>query len=236
MKNIKLLKVGLMAVLFNLSINTINAKDLDSINHLKNNDSSELSNKKNASSKQEDEFNKTLKILGFTALGAVGLGGVYIAYILSIMVNASKPIKRNHKQQNNYDFLEACSQGDLTKIKYFLNEESVNINQEKDLAISRACRYGHLDIVKYLLNAPELKKHSNIYTNNSLAFTTACEHNKKEIIQYLIFDYHIDKNKDIKNYIKNNPEIARMFEQRELNIQLNKELHNNSSIKKRNKL
>ena len=215
MKNAKFLKVGLIAILLNFSINTVNAKKIDSISHLTNNASSQLVSQKNSDVQKENELGKVLKIAGFTVLGAFGLGAAFITYIFYGMVNASKPIKRNRKQQNNYDFLEACLYGKLDKIKYLLNKESVDINQKKDLAIARACAHNHLDVVKYLLASPELKKHSNIHSDNDIAFKSACKKNRKEIIQYLIFDYKIDKTKEIKEFLKDYIEIDKMFEKRE---------------------
>jgi hypothetical protein len=237
------LKIGLTAIILINSAN-LNAKETNPIQHNLTHIVDSTSTKEKSSvvahkieeKKESITFGKILKYTAFSALGIAGLGAGWITYILFGMVNAGKDIKRNPKQQANHDFLEACGEGNLNKIKYLLNEKSANIHSEKDLGIQRACASNHLEIVKYLLTSPELKKHSNIHANDDYSFKSACRNNNMDTIQYLIFEYRIPKNRSIKEFLKENNEISQMFDKRDLNEQLHQEIKGSETTKKRNKL
>lgn len=216
-KYTQFMKMGLVATIISGSINFGYTKELNDNNTTII--SKEINDKKNSFPYKEN-FLKTFKYAAFISLGITGLGVLGITVLLFRMGNAGKPIKRSSKKQDEYDFLECCyghNNNDKNQIKYFLNEKSVNINCENDLAIKRACKYNkNLDLVKYLLTDIELKKHANIHVDKDYCLKDAYNNNHLDLVQYLIFDYKIPETKDIKKFIKEHDDLRQMFEKRKL--------------------
>lgn len=99
---------------------------------------------------------------------------------------------------------EACSVGDLDKVKYFLTSKelpypaNINIDEhEWDAPLTRACENGHLHIVKYLLTSKDLKEHADINGEDGLALVNACMHGHFEIVKYLLSSPELIEHADI---------------------------------------
>lgn len=136
-----------------------------------------------------------------------------------------------------------CYNGHLEIVKYLLTspelEEHANINapQDKydnmyddceDTMLIYACEGSNLEVIKYLLTSPELKEHSRIVNNNKNAFKYSF-HNMS-IVEYFIFDYGIELTEQLKQDIKDKPEIINLFKLRKLNEKLNNNLDTDSLL------
>lgn len=151
----------------------------------------------------------------------------------------------NLKYNNDVGFRFACYKGHLDIVKFLLTSsellEKPNINaghDNDDSGIYHACKEGYVEMVKYLLTSPDLQEHANIHENKDSIFRTICLDGNSQMIQYLIFDYNIEKTEYIDNFLKGNRlfEIDSMFEKRDLNNSLLKDLAPNLINKKKIKI
>jgi ankyrin repeat protein len=147
--------------------------------------------------------------------------------------------KANIHADDDYAFHLACANGHLEVVKYMLTsselDEHAHIHPYSNYKI--IIENGHLDILKFLLESKKL----NVHAENDLIFISACNQGNLKIIQYLIFDLNIDVNENIKNYLKSeiNPfveKVKHMFEMRETNESLEKELLSDKLYQKKTKL
>ena len=134
---------------------------------------------------------------------------------------------RNESQENLDDaFIWACLQGEFEKVKYLLTSPDLkihaNIHTEGDNGLMVAFKKSHLNIIKYLLTSPELKEHANIYVNQSAPFITSCIYSNNEVLEYLIFDYKVDQNEHITEFLNKHAKksVKSLFETRELTQEL----------------
>ena len=101
----------------------------------------------------------------------------------------------------NKDFFEACSDGNLTKIKKILtfSEEAqfTDIDIQYDQGLRIACSRGYLDLVQYLLTSPELEKNANIHAKFDAAFRNACYNGHLEVVKYLLTSQDLKDKADI---------------------------------------
>lgn len=128
----------------------------------------------------------------------------------------------------------------LTTIKYFIESEAVEyINTQIDSSLVKfACKHDSVDILHYLINDPKVKYKLNINKNREELFIQACKNNNLTLAQYLIFQHHLKKNEKITNFFLRNPheEIEKMFDLRDLNELLTKELGSDKVHTKKSKL
>ena len=149
---------------------------------------------------------------------------------------------------NDYGFRFACYYGKLEVVRYLLTstdlKEHADIHANNDLGFTNACYNGYLEIIKYLLTSPELKDHADIHANNDEGFRYACVNEKLEIVKYFIFNYKIDKNENIQEYLENDlkeeninlyNKINYWFEMLDLNQYLQDNLNNKKEVKIINK-
>jgi flagellin-specific chaperone FliS len=120
--------------------------------------------------------------------------------------------------------------------------------KELDKAFLHSCIYTKFDHIKYLLTSPELKRHANVHTNEDLGFAHLMGNKEKarDIITYLIFDFNIEKTSTIEEILEYEmdslelinltKDIKRMFEQRELNQELDSILVKNDKHFKKIKI
>lgn len=143
-------------------------------------------------------------------------------------------IQKMNQEQLNDEFINQCRDGDIETIKYLLTspdlEKHAEIHSKNDFGIMNACVHQKLKIVDYLLKSSELKEHANIHVRNDVIFKNACHHNRWNIIEYFIFDYQIDKTKEIEKYLvkQNKINILNMFDKRELEKRIQKDLQKNA--------
>lgn len=157
----------------------------------------------------------------------------------------------NHHQNDTYPILinlnSACVMNDLVTVREILKNTNFktynNLEFCMNNAIWHACKGGSLDVVKYLLTSPNLNCHSNIYSYESRSFRDAIMSGSNHIIEYLIFDYDIQKNSEIDEYLKINPELNELFNLRKtlknkvkIKDELDIELSNNKKINSKIKL
>lgn len=160
------------------------------------------------------------------------------------MITEEQKLEFNNmdKELLNINLRDACFHGHLDIVKYLLTspdlKKHANIHENNDWPLQRACRYGNLEVVKYLLTSPDLTEYANIHEDNDLAFKDACYKKYLEIVKYLIFDYKIDQTVSIRGFLilENRKEILDMFDKRDLQDKLSKELNNNNIIEKRTKI
>lgn len=142
----------------------------------------------------------------------------------------------------NQHFKVACFNGEFEQVKYLLTSPDLSTHAEINFlnhnGLKCACMHGYVEMVKYLLTSPELKEHGDIYAGEALAFKYICGEDNLELKEYIIFDYKIERNKDIDQYLENFPNelIEKMFRMRDLNAQINSELRVNEPIMKKQKI
>jgi len=135
-------------------------------------------------------------------------------------------------------------------------KEHADVNAQDDSPLYAALKGNHTEIIDYLLNSPNLEKHANIgnalihaiekddlntieriylsfsdlYSDKTdELFMVAYRNKSMATLHYLIFDKNIQKTEEISNCLIENPniEVERLFQQRELNDNLNNTLHTN---------
>jgi hypothetical protein len=106
--------------------------------------------------------------------------------------------------------------------------------------IAPAIRNGYLDIVKYLICKENFNKHlKEKPTLLESFFLIAYTKKQFTILHYLISDLNIEITPYINNFIEKSSDVARLFELKDLNKNLNEELANqkqDKSLNKKNKI
>jgi ankyrin repeat protein len=150
---------------------------------------------------------------------------------------------KEYRETHATGFNLSCENGHLEIVKYLLTssemKEPVDINTENNSAFKNACYNGYLNIVTYLLTSDELKDHVDIHVENDTGFKYACSGGYLEIVKYFIFDMAIEKTEAIIDFLmeKPNEQVEKLFNIRELNNKLDKELSSdNINSPKKNKI
>ena len=154
----------------------------------------------------------------------------------------TSPELKEHSNINNCGnnvsgLVQACDHGNLEIVDYLLTspelKEHADIDRDKDSAFLRAISKGNLKVVKYLLTSPKLKTHANLHVRKDYAFELALNENNLDILQYFILDLDIPRSEHINNYLKNKPNetVEKLFEIRDLQKELVKEVSDFSNEK-----
>ncbi len=99
-----------------------------------------------------------------------------------------------------------------------------------------ACEMGKSEVVRFLLTSKIIKKKADIHAGHDYGFIWACENNHMELVNELIFEHKIKKTKDIRDYILGShiyKELNKMFDARDLNEKLKKNLQKNDKVEER---
>lgn len=153
---------------------------------------------------------------------------------------------------NDYLLRHAALNGHMDIVKFLLTsselKEHSNIHGNDHDLIQSICNsyyYEKLELFHYLLTSPDLKEHADIHCHDDAIFKHLCqtdsglkkmgETNEIPLLEYLIFKLHIEQTPEIKLFLENNhyPTIQQMFDNRNLNQDLNQDLKINSDKKKR---
>jgi ankyrin repeat protein len=86
----------------------------------------------------------------------------------------------------NEQFINACKDNDLAKVKELLSNPTVDIHYLEDSGLLQACKEGHYQIVEYLLSSSDLREHSDIHAQDDYALILACEGEHVEVIDLLL--------------------------------------------------
>jgi hypothetical protein len=130
--------------------------------------------------------------------------------------------------------LYASSFGHLNILKYviksFTDDPLLNKGLKNGSILEAACEEGKLEIVKYLMESQDLIIKFNLQDNNNQLFRATYEHNQFEVLRYFIFDLNLEKTETIKEYMSHvfKKDVDNMFNIRDLNKSLNKELSHQS--------
>jgi ankyrin repeat protein len=139
----------------------------------------------------------------------------------------------------------ACNEGHFDIVKYLLTSSDLKEHSHFNVDQLRyALHIGEFDIVDYLLNSPDLKENASIHMGKDNIFREASEFGNKETLHYLIHELNIDRNDAINSYLEEpggrtsnlKAEAKNMFQLRELNKELNDNLHENNESKKKPKI
>lgn len=152
---------------------------------------------------------------------------------------------------NDYLLRHAALNGNMDIVKFLLtspelNEHSNIHGNDHDLIQSICTHYYYerLELFHYLLFSPDLKEHADIHCHNDAIFKHLCktydafkklkDTGEIPLLEYLIFKLHIEQTPEIKLFLDNNdyPNIRQMFDNRDLNQELNKDLKTNSDRRK----
>ena len=115
---------------------------------------------------------------------------------------------KSNKASINYDYLEACSSGNIDVVRYLLTSSDLQVkvwenNQfvfcnynpavkaNDSEGLRRAILRGKLEIVKYLLTSDDLKEHADIHAANDYALRTSCEYGFLDIVKFLLEDLEL---------------------------------------------
>ncbi len=99
-----------------------------------------------------------------------------------------KELDAGYSGTYNSEFIEACAQGKLELVQFFLalgGQHRVNINTRRRAAYRRACRNGHVAVVRELLRAEGGTRLGHSDTRNR-AFAAACTHNRADVVRELL--------------------------------------------------
>ncbi len=92
-------------------------------------------------------------------------------------------------EELNQKFINACVLGNLSELKYLLNDfslrEYTNTINNKNEGLVIAAENGYLDMVVYLLSS-ELNDPADIRYDNYKAFKMACFNGNLDIVKYLL--------------------------------------------------
>lgn len=149
-------------------------------------------------------------------------------HYLYISVGCGELVKHNHIESLQYVLSQPQAEEFLKKEIRFPN------------LIKNACENGQVEILEYLVSFPKLQvnNQSYLFINPTAMLKSAIVYEQKEIIRFLICNLDIEKNDEIIDYLKNNPnqEIDKLFALKELNKTLNSELKIEENNTKRLKL
>jgi hypothetical protein len=112
-----------------------------------------------------------------------------------------KQFKNLHQEELDKAFKNACSKGQLKKVKYLLTSSELNkhanIHSQEGEALIKACRNNHYDVIDYLVNSKELKENLSIHTRKDYALIVACEENNVDLAKYLLTSPTLKEHIDI---------------------------------------
>ena len=138
--------------------------------------------------------------------GPAGLiGSLILSYLLLEICDDNISLFKREKFGKfiklNDEFIDACKNGDIDKVKYLLSspelKEHADIHAFGDAGFQWACMNGHLEVVKYLLTSPDLKKHADIHEGSDAGFQWACNKGYLDIVKYLLTSTDLKKHADI---------------------------------------
>ncbi len=105
-----------------------------------------------------------------------------------------------------------------------------------------ACHVGDINALISLLTNPEFEKHIDVHFNKDAAFKWILFNNRMEAMHYLIMEYKIEKTDAISEVLNSSikegiiESAIRLFNTREINDILEKELNHNKDKYKKPKL
>lgn len=143
---------------------------------------------------------------------------------------SSKNYKDYSRDEIDRAFLDACLQTDLELAHFLLTDYNLryraDIHTYLDNAFITACKNDNVEVLKFLLFSSKILDHTDIHTQNDRGFKMAIAKNSYNVLEYFIIELNIPKTKHIEQHLKDNPdsEAINLFELRELNHTLNKEL------------
>jgi hypothetical protein len=118
-----------------------------------------------------------------------------------------------------------------TIIDNFPDDNYLNIDLQNCNLIGSAIRNEKIEAVKYLINTDILKSYPNYRKIKDSLFLSAYSEKQFDILKYFIFDLDIKLTSYIKHYIESDSSLIQMFELRELNKSLSKNLTSNEKDK-----
>ena len=136
----------------------------------------------------------------------------------------------------------AVEHGHLDIVKFYLFSPEIqnhsNLHNKSDNLFRLACYAGQVDIIKYFLESPDIKTKVNIHTCDDEGFITSCQKNHHELTHYFIFENNIQITEAIEKYLKNKPEIKKLFEIREFKDKIEKKIETivSKTTDKKNKI
>lgn len=148
------------------------------------------------------------------------------------------PFRTKTQLQADDDFIRACEQDDIDKVKKLLTCKNplykADINAKTDWGFRQACKLNNLSVVEYLLSSKELNKWADIHAIDDDGFISACANGCTKVLDFLIFEMNIKKTQDIQNFLESDKNryasVADKFDQRDIIKQhqwLNQKLDNN---------
>jgi hypothetical protein len=137
--------------------------------------------------------------------------------------------------EKGFPFIAACRKNQLPVMDFFLNNELTKnqINMEMiKTGIELACRNEQVEPIKYLIEKTNIRQEKDFYSFINLTFELALQYKNIDTIRYFIFDLGIEKNKEIEEILKNQPneDADKWFEL----VKINNDLYNELNANKQN--
>jgi len=148
----------------------------------------------------------------------------------------------------NKEFVEACAKGNINLVEFFLTSPEIDyhphISINNDHALVWACRNNHNDTVKYLLSSPKIKDHANIHARDDFPFKQAFNYKSEDLLNFYIFELNIKKTQFISDFLVERKDSHQewykkaesMFQARDLNSELEKNISSDKMNQKNNKI
>lgn len=146
--------------------------------------------------------------------------------------------------KNIEDVISASAiKGHIDIFEYLLNLENtkdkiLNSDDLLEEIILNCFTESRFEMIEHLLNHNDLKEHIDIHKDNDKLFKFLCEQGGEYEIEYLVNKIKIERTKDISKMLVNPDYVKynKLFEKRDLNSSLSKELQYNQENKKRPKV
>lgn len=157
------------------------------------------------------------------------------------------PLNRSQDAKVNSDFSNACSMGDIEKIKEGLkNFARIHIDTDSNY-VSNAAMSGNLTTLKFFVE-DDFIKYNPVYENQvnfentkGKLFEDAFFYQQKEILEYLIIEHNAELTKEAKNILKKDDsdfkkEVMQIIENKFLNYLLDIQLKESVETKQKFKM
>ncbi len=127
-------------------------------------------------------------------------------------------------------------------MKEILHGDIHQFSKDKvSMALQAACALGNLDSIKNFLTSPDLKEHGDLNYDNGVALEFLFMNEHLHVFEYLIFDYKLEKTKVLERLMEIHQDafsekIQKMFQIRDVNVELTEELPSKNNDEKRLKI
>jgi hypothetical protein len=158
-----------------------------------------------------------------------------VEYLIQNVENKSSVIPKLSEKIFN----TTCFKGNIDIFEYLINSSNITSYHQINVGQSHfELAYGNnnLELTQLILMNNQYNKNIDVHANNDKAFFTIIGNKDFELLNFLIFNYDIKITPHINSILEefdNDGQIKKLFELREINKQLNKEISLNKEFNKK---